>query len=96
MRGVMAAVDYIWNELQSRNGGYTRDLDLEAERQDTFDPDPEARRDRFLVGILSREGRPLIWAIPSARSPYKDNGRRKALFVLCLLALVLPEHLCFY
>ena len=25
-------LDYIWNELQSRNGGHTYDPDLEAER----------------------------------------------------------------
>ena len=26
-------LDYIWNELQFRNGGHTRDPDLEAGRQ---------------------------------------------------------------
>ena len=31
-------LDYIWNELQSRNGGHTRDPDLEAGRHRS-DPD---------------------------------------------------------
>ncbi|KAL6050210.1 hypothetical protein STEG23_015218 [Scotinomys teguina] len=34
-------LDYIWSELQTRNGEHTCDLDLEAGRQYAFDPDLE-------------------------------------------------------
>jgi hypothetical protein len=36
--------EYIWNELQSRNVGYTGDLDLETGRKHIFDLDLEAER----------------------------------------------------
>lgn len=60
-------LDYIWNELQSRKGGHTWDLDLEAGRH------------RVLIWMLRPDDTPLIWATPSAGSPYKDNGRGKGL-----------------
>jgi hypothetical protein len=44
-------LDYIWNELQSRNGGYTCDLDLETGGQHAFDPDFETGRHRLLSPI---------------------------------------------
>ena len=43
-------LDYIWNELQSRNGGHPCDLDLEAGRQHAFDSDLEAGRHTFNLG----------------------------------------------
>jgi len=43
-------LDYIWNGLQSRNGGrHTCDLDPEAERQHAFDPDLEVGRHMHLI-----------------------------------------------
>lgn len=52
MRGVALLgyqLDYSWNELKSRHGGHTCDLDLEAVRQYVFDPDIEAGRHRLLI-----------------------------------------------
>lgn len=43
-------LDYTWNELQSRNGGHTCDLDLEVGRQHAFDLDLEAGRHTFNLG----------------------------------------------
>ena len=36
-------LDYIWNELQSRNGGHTCDPDLEAGRHKLLTPDLKAQ-----------------------------------------------------
>lgn len=76
-------LDYIWNELQSRNGGYTWDPDLEVGRQQAFelnleagrhglfDPDLEVGRHTFNLGHT------FFW------KP-KDNRRREGLFFPCL------------
>jgi hypothetical protein len=44
-------LDYIWNELQSRNGEHTCDLDLETEREHAFDPDLEVGGHTLLIQI---------------------------------------------
>jgi hypothetical protein len=79
-------LDYIWNELQSRNEGHTHrrfsawfevgesmsSLDLWGSSTDTFDL--KAKRHRSLIHILGQEDTPLIWVPSSAQSLYKDIG----------------------
>lgn len=45
-------LDYIWNKLQSRNGGHSCDPDLEAGRQHAFDLDREPGSHSLLIQIL--------------------------------------------
>lgn len=67
-------LDYILNELESRNGGHTHGPDLEARRQHVFgSPDLEAGWHMSLLQILRWEGTLLIWVTPSA-------GRRKVVY----------------
>lgn len=47
--------DYICNELESRSGEHTCDLDLEAGRQQAFNLDFVAGRHRFLSQMLRWE-----------------------------------------
>lgn len=65
-----------------QNGGQTFDLDLVAGRQKIFDLNLEVRWHMPLIQILMKEGTPLIWAIPSTGSLYKDNEGYKELFFL--------------
>lgn len=51
-----------------------------------------------LIQILMKEGTPLIWAIPSTGSLYKDNEGYKELFFfyLYLTVATLSTHLFFH
>jgi hypothetical protein len=42
-------VDYIWNELQSRNGGHIYNPDPGTGKQHGFDPDLKTGRHRLLI-----------------------------------------------
>jgi hypothetical protein len=48
-------LDYIWNALQSGNGGHTCDADLETERQTS-----ELDIDMVLIQILRHSGREML------------------------------------
>ena len=53
--------DYIGNELQSRNGGLTCDLDLEARRQDSeLDFDMEILRHSGHEKVRPRQGQTCL------------------------------------
>ena len=45
-------LDYIWNELQSKNGGNTCDPDLKAGKEHAFDLDLETGKHTLLIQIL--------------------------------------------
>lgn len=83
-------LDSIRNKLQSRNGGLACDLDLEERRQQ------EAGRCGLMIWILRRGRHTFHLGKTSTGIIDKDNGRRKALFVLCLLALALSAHPFFH
>jgi hypothetical protein len=48
-------LDYIWNELQSRNGGHTFDPNSKAGRKHAFDPGLKDRRHKLLIQIMRRD-----------------------------------------
>ena len=86
-------LDYIWNELQSRNGGHTwerlfllgfKRINLNPLLVQTF----EVGRRPPLIWILRWEGAPLIWVTPSAGRRYIRTWRKDA-FPRCLLDLIL-------
>jgi hypothetical protein len=100
-------LDYIWNELQSRYEGNTCDGNFEARKKHVFDPALETGKSSafapdlgwykllFLINIHLKPrswGILLTWNTPSAGGLHKDNGRRRGLFVLHLLALILPAQ----